>query len=165
MTNKTEQTEQNSESIPAPAPEPVEQPKYQIDVKAFDATGRSFSFAVYSRLSQSGKAVIDDGKITGGFGSAAEYMKVMSNVCSKEPDFLLPGTPITEAVFKLLLANTNKAMTLDEIQSGLTTAWASVIYLKNLSDDILRRMLDKENQYSIKRAVIRRRRSRAASAS
>jgi hypothetical protein len=106
---------------------------------------------------------MEDGKIAGGFGPPAEYMKVMSNICSKEPDFLLPGTPITEAVFKLLLANTNKAMTLDEIQSGLTMAWSSVIYLKNLSDDVLRRMLDQENDYFIKRAVIRRRRSRSTS--
>jgi hypothetical protein len=159
MTNQTEQTEQT----PAPTPEPEEEPKYQIDTKAFDTSGRSFSFAIYSRLSQSGKAVIDDGKSVGGFGVPAEYMKVMSNICSKEPDFLLPGTPITEAVFKLLLANTNKAMTLDEIQSGLTTAWASVIYLKNLSDEILRRMLDLENDYFIKRAIIRRRRSRSSS--
>ncbi|MDP6666490.1 MAG: hypothetical protein QF357_03720 [Dehalococcoidia bacterium] len=152
MTNQTEQTEQT-------APEPVEEPRYQIDARAFEASGRSFPYAVYSRLSPNGKSVIDDGKSPGGFGSATEYMKVMSNICSKEPDFLLPGTPITEAVFKLLLANTNKAMTLDEIQSGLTTAWASVIYLKNLSDEILRRMLDRENDYFIKRAVIRRRRS------
>jgi hypothetical protein len=159
MTNQTEQTEQT----PAPTPEPEEEPKYQIDTKAFDISGRSFSFAIYSRLSQSGKAVIDDGKSVGGFGVPAEYMKVMSNICSKEPDFLLPGTPITEAVFKLLLANTNKAMTLDEIQSGLTTAWSSVIYLKNLSDEILRRMLDQENDYFIKRAIIRRRRSRSSS--
>ena len=106
---------------------------------------------------------MDDGKIAGGFGPPAEYMKVMSNICAKEPDFLLPGTPITEAVFKLLLANTNKAMTLDEIQSGLATAWASVIYLKNLSDDVVRRMLNKENDYFIKPAIIRRRRSRKAS--
>jgi hypothetical protein len=159
MTNQTEQTEQT----PAPTPEPEEEPKYQIDTKAFDISGRSFSFAIYSRLSQSGKAVIDDGKSVGGFGVPAEYMKVMSNICSKEPDFLLPGTPITEAVFKLLLANTNKAMTLDEIQSGLKTAWSSVIYLKNLSDEILRRMLDQENDYFIKRAIIRRRRSRSSS--
>ncbi len=151
MTNQTEQTEQATAK-------PVEEPKYQIDVRAFDASGRSFAYAVYSRLSPGGRAVVDDGKTPGGFGSASEYMKVISNICSKEPDFLLPGTPITEAVFKLLLANTNKAMTLDEIQSGLTTAWASVIYLKNLSDEILRRMLDRENDYFIKRAVIRRRR-------
>ena len=141
MTNQTEQTEQT----PEVTPEPKEEPKYQIDTKAFEASGRSFEFAIYSRLSKSGKAVMDDGKIAGGFGTPAEYMKVMANICSNEPDFLLPGTPITEAVFKLLLANTNKAMTLDEIKSGLTIAWSSVIYLKNLSDDVLRRMLAKEN--------------------
>ena len=151
MTNQTEQTEQ------APAG-PAEEPKYQIDTKAFEASGRSFAFAVHSRLSPAGKSVVDDEGTPGGFGSASEYMKVMANICSKEPDFLLPGTPITEAVFKLLLANTNKAMTLDEIQSGLTTAWASVIYLKNLSDEILHRMLNGDNDYFIKRAVIRRRR-------
>ncbi|MDP7486071.1 MAG: hypothetical protein QF476_08525 [Dehalococcoidia bacterium] len=159
MTNQTEQTERNE----APGPEPQEEPKYQIDVKAFDSSGRSFGYAVYTRLSQNGKAVIDDGKTAGGFGPPSEYMKVISNICSKEPDFLLPGTPITEAVFKLLLANTNKAMTLDEIQSGLTTAWASVIYLKNLTDDVLRRMLDQENEYFIRRAIIRHRRNRNAS--
>ena len=154
MTNQTDQTEQTEQAPAGPA----EEPKYQIDTKAFESSGRSFAFAVYSRLSPAGKSVVDDGETPGGFGPASEYMKVMANICSKEPDFLLPGTPITEAVFKLLLANTNKAMTLDEIQSGLTTAWASVIYLKNLSDEILHRMLNRENDYFIKRAVIRRRR-------
>jgi len=147
MTDQTEQTQ-----------ETVAEPKYQIDAKAFDATGRSFAYAVYSRLSTGGKAVVDDGETPAGFGTAAEYMKVMGNVCTNEPEFLLPGTPITEAVFRLLLANLNKAMTLAEIQSGLTDAWASVIYLKNLSDEVLRRMLEQENDYFIRRAPIRRRR-------
>ncbi|MDA1279841.1 MAG: hypothetical protein O3B95_07325 [Chloroflexi bacterium] len=153
MTNKTENTE-----LLTGDSEPMEELRFQIDVRAFDASGRSFAYAVYSRLSKNGKSVVDDGKTPGGFGSSTEYMKVMANICSREPDFLLPGTPITEAVFKLLLANANKAMTVEEIQSGLTTAWASVIYLKNLSDDILRRMLDEDNDYFIKRAVVRRRR-------
>ena len=150
----TNQTEQIQETVVEPEPEA----KYHIDTKAFDATGRSFSYAAYSRLSTGGKAVVDDGEIAGGFGLAAGYMKVMGNVCANEPEFLLPGTPITEAVFRLLLANSNKAMTLVEIQSGLTAAWASVIYLKNLSDEVLRRMLDEENDYLIRRAPVRRRR-------
>ena len=154
MTNQTEQTQ---ETVAEPEPEP----KYQVDAKAFDATGRSFAYAVYSRLSTGGKAVVDDGETPAGFGTAAEYMKVMSNVCANEPEFLLPGTPITEAVFRLLLANSNKAMTLVEIQSGLTAAWASVIYLKNLSDEVLRRMLDQDNDYFIRRAPVRRRRRSA----
>jgi len=77
MTNQTEQTDRT------PAPEPVEEPKYQIDAKAFESSGRSFGYSVYTRLSQNGKAVVDDGKTAGGFGPAAEYMKVMSNICSK----------------------------------------------------------------------------------
>ena len=151
MTNQTEQTQ---ETVAEPEPEP----KYQVDAKAFDATGRSFAYAVYTRLSIGGKAVVDDGKTPAGFGTAAEYMKVMGNVCANEPEFLLPGTPITEAVFRLLLANSNKAMTLSEIQSGLTDAWASVIYLKNLTDEVLSRMLEQENDYFIRRAPTRRRR-------
>ena len=161
MTNQTDQIKQKQTT--EVKSEPQEEPRYQIDTKAFQAAGRSFEYAVYSRLSKNGKAVIDEGDLAGGFGSAAEYMKVMSNVCSTEPDFLLPGTPITEAIFRLLLANTNRAMTLEEIQSGLASAWSSVIYLKNLSDEVVRRMLDQDNDYFIRRAVTRRRRSRRAS--
>ena len=151
MTNQTEQTQET-------VAEPEAEPKYQIDAKAFDATGRSFAYAVYSRLSTGGKAVVDDGETPPGFGEANAYMKVMGNVCANEPEFLLPGTPITEAVFRMLLANSNKAMTLAEIQSGLTDAWASVIYLKNLTDEVLSRMLEQENDYFIRRAPTRRRR-------
>ena len=44
-------------------------------------------------------------------------------------------------------------MTLPDVQTGLTAAWASVIYLKNLSDDVLRRMLDETNEYQIVRTA------------
>ena len=57
-----------------------------------------------------------------------------------------------------LAALVDAGIPLEEIQSGLTTAWASVIYLKNLSDEVLLRMLNQENDYFIKRAIIRRRR-------
>ena len=42
MTNQTEQTQ---ETVAEPEPEA----KYQIDAKAFNTTGRSFAYAVYSR--------------------------------------------------------------------------------------------------------------------
>ncbi|MBT4943458.1 MAG: hypothetical protein HON31_05570, partial [Chloroflexi bacterium] len=61
MTNQTKQTEQTPELTPEP--DTQEEPKYQIDTKAFEISGRSFEFAIYSRLSKSGKAVLDDGKV------------------------------------------------------------------------------------------------------
>ncbi|MEX0762546.1 MAG: hypothetical protein WD208_05835 [Dehalococcoidia bacterium] len=136
--------------------EPEEQPVYVIDVKAFEASGRSFPYALYSRLCWRGHCQVCEGqdrKPPVNLGSSTEYLKVISTECSREPDFLLPGTPITEAVFRLLLANGNKPMTLQELQSGLTAAWASVIYLKNLSDEVLRRMLDQQNEYFIVRGT------------
>jgi hypothetical protein len=133
--------------------EQQEQPDYAIDVRAFESSGKSFAYAVYTRMSERGMAQVGGApdQLPQPLGSPNEYMKVIATVCSKEPDFLLPGTPISEAVFRLLLANNNKPMSLQQIQTGLTSAWASVIYLKNLSDDVVRRMLDQPNEYFIRR--------------
>lgn len=128
-------------------------PSYSIDVKAFEASGKSYIYAVYTRMSERGMAQVG-GTVTDfpkPFGTPSEYMKVVGSICSKEPDYLLPGTPISEAVFRLLIAHNNKPMSLQDIQAGLASAWASVIYLKNLSDEVVRRMLDEPNEYFIRR--------------
>lgn len=127
--------------------------KYSIDIKKFDAAGRSFQYAVYTRMSERGMAQLGgtSTELPKSFGTPSEIMKIVASICSKEPDYLLPGTPISEAVFRLLIANGNRPMTLVDVQSGLATAWASVIYLKNLSDEVVQRMLDSSNEYFIRR--------------
>ena len=101
----------------------ADSPRYHINQKAYEASGRSLAFTIYSRMSKEGKKAASDAGFANGFAPAAEYMKIMSTICSGKSDFLLPGTPITEAVFKLLASNSNKPMTIDEIYSGLTDAW------------------------------------------
>ena len=76
-------------------------------------------------------------------------MKEISSCCSAKPDYLLPGTPLTEAVFRLLLANGNKPMTAEGIREGLGTAWSSILYMKDLSDELLIKLVESENAYSI----------------
>lgn len=127
--------------------------KYAIDIKGFEAAGRSFPYAVYTRMSERGMAQLGGtaSEPPRSFGTPSEMMKIVASICSKEPDYLLPGTPISEAVFRLLIANGNRPMSLMDVQSGLATAWASVIYLKNLSDDVVQRMLDSSNEYYIRR--------------
>ena len=80
-------------------------------------------------------------------------MKHIAQNCSQQPEYLLSSTPITEAVFRLLVANSNRPMKLSRIQSDLSSAWASVIYLKNLSDTVVKRMLDEPNEYFITRST------------
>ena len=126
--------------------------KFAIDVRAFQANGRSFPFMVYARMSDRGKAQVNaDGHEAPGLtGAPSLYMKIMASTCSKEPGFLMPGTPISEAIFKLLLINGNKPLTINQIQERLAAEWVSVIYLKNLSDDAIRDMLSGPNEYFIR---------------
>jgi hypothetical protein len=131
----------------------VEDAKYNIDIKGVEAAGRSFPYAVYTRMSERGMAQLGGTAVEPprSLGTASEMMKIVASICSKEPDYLLPGTPISEAVFRLLIANGNRAMSLLDVQAGLASAWESVIYLKNLSDDVVERMLDMPNEYFIRR--------------
>lgn len=132
---------------------PVDDAKYSIDIKAFEAAGRSFQYTVYNRMSERGMAQLGGTatEVPKSFGTPSEIMKIVASICAKEPDYLLPGTPISEAVFRLLIANGNRPMSLVDIQTGLASAWASVIYLKNLSDEVVQRMLDMSNEYFIRR--------------
>ena len=127
--------------------------KYQVDIKAFEGSGRSFQYSVYTRMSERGMAQLGGTatEMPESFGTPSEIMKIVGSICSKEPDYLLPGTPISEAVYRLLIANGNRPMSLLDIQTGLASAWASVIYLKNLSDEVVQRMLDSQNEYFIRR--------------
>ena len=127
--------------------------KYSIDIKGFEAAGKSFPYAVYTRMSERGMAQLGGSadQMPESFGTPSEMMKIVGSICAKEPDYMLPGTPISEAVFRLLIANGNRPMTLLDIQTGLASAWASVIYLKNLSDEVVQRMLDSANEYFIRR--------------
>ena len=51
-------------------------------------------------------------------------------------------------------------MTIDEIYSGLTDAWTSGIYLKNLSDEILSLILQNDNEYLISEYIKKKRKSK-----
>jgi len=134
-------------------PEPeTQEPRYFIDVAAFEAAGRSFALMAKSRrcayCTECENRPQEEGFV---LRDASEYVEQIVDFCCHKPDYLLPGTPLTEAVFRLLLANRNRSMTLDEIEAGLAAAWTSAIYLKNLSDQVLERLLERPNEYSIRR--------------
>ena len=143
---------QTTTSSPQPDASAQEQEqRYQIDVKAFEASGRSFALVVKSRrctyCTECENRPQEEGPE---LRAAKEYVDQVADNCCHKPDFLLPGTPLTEAVFRLLLANRNRPMTLNEIEAGLAAAWTSAIYLKNLSGPVLERLLDNPNEYLIR---------------
>ena len=122
---------------------------YNIKVEDFESKGYSFSYSLYNRMSEEGKNEADnlfDG-IPTDISLASEFMKIISEKCSKNDQYVLPGTAISEAIFRILIANQNQPMSILDIHSKLANVWSSVIYLKNLSETVVIRVLEGENQY------------------
>jgi len=132
------------------AEEPNENTAYVIDFEALDERGRSAAFMVRSRMCWLCRQAADEEDDP--VGKLEDHLERIRTDCAERPDYLLPGTPLTEAIFRILLAEGNRPMTIREIQDRLSSAWASVIYMKDLSADLLARMLDNPNEYMIRRA-------------
>ena len=122
---------------------------YNIKVEDFESKGYSFSYSLYNRMSEEGKNEADnlfDG-IPTDISLASEFMKIISEKCSKNDQYVLPGTAISEAIFRILIANQNQPMSILDIHSKLANVWSSVIYLKNLSETVVIRVLEGDNLY------------------
>ena len=122
---------------------------YNIKVEDFESKGYSFSYSLYNRMSEEGKNEADnlfDG-IPTDISLASEFMKIISEKCSKNDQYVLPGTAISEAIFRILIANQNQPMSILDIHSKLANVWSSVIYLKNLSETVVIRIMEGDNQY------------------
>lgn len=127
---------------------------YKVNVEKHQANGRSFSYAVFSRMSEEGraKALADFGKPPIDIALAGGAMKIVSKICVNQSDYILPSTTISEAIFRILIANENVPMSVLDLHSRLAQSWASVIYLKNLSEDVVFKVLEGPNNYGFGRA-------------
>ena len=122
-----------------------QEPKYQINQHLLEERGLSFTYMIASRLNEIGK--VPEKEIMA--LKLSELLNICSNIKKESELFIMPGNTIGEAIFKILLLNKNKPLTLRQLQSNLTDAWVDVLHLKNLSDEILLNWLGSENQYCI----------------
>ena len=79
--------------------------------------------------------------------SAQYFMEVIVERCSHEPDYLLPDTPMKEAIFRVLLAGGNKRMTAEEISDILSLKWAMTQFPRDTSPGVIRRLLESARDY------------------
>ena len=68
---------------------------------------------------------------------------------SNDADYLLPDTPLKEALFRILLANGNEPMDADQISEILNERWAMSAYPRNLSPHVINRILEHSANYCI----------------
>jgi hypothetical protein len=115
---------------------------WAIDLKWYDENQRSFVALVHSCLCSS------HGRL--GAEHSVEYIiKTVRGCCSRSPRFLDTKTPLLEVAFRLLLAQGNEPMTLEDMREKL-------VELRGSSNcpplHILARLLENDSYYGIRRA-------------
>ena len=84
------------------------------------------------------------------FGSGPEdHINQIVDMCSKEPDYLLPDTPLKEAVFRVMISEGNREMTASEISGILSNVWRTSTYPRDLSPRVVMRTLENSHSYCI----------------
>jgi hypothetical protein len=68
-------------------------------------------------------------------------------------DFLLPDTPLKEAVFRILLAGRNEPMSAADVSDQLKQRWAMSTYPRDLSPPVIGRLLENMSAYSVGRIL------------
>lgn len=77
------------------------------------------------------------------------YVDQIANVDSKDADYLLPDTPLKEAIFRVILSNRNKPMTAEEISDILSEKWAMTAYPRDLTPSVIQRLIENSGAYCI----------------
>ena len=77
------------------------------------------------------------------------YIDLIVGSSSNDADYLLPDTPLKEALFRTILANGNEPMNAEQISEILTERWAMSAYPRNLSPHVINRLLENSANYCI----------------
>ena len=117
---------------------------YYVDLDGQTNPGRSVAALVATRRCRSCiEAEGDD--LT---GDPAEAIVRIAEECSTTPDYLLPDTPLREAVFRVILAGGNEPRSAEEISETLAVQWSSNPS-RDISPKVIARLLDHGRSYCI----------------
>ena len=139
---------------------------YHIDPVWYAKVGKSFSLLLRGRMCSScrqkfgtqheervpthdektGKVTFEVKRTTYGEDPVA----VIQSCCSKAADFISPGMPIKEIIFRILLSAGNEPLEMEEIKRRLDEHLGSLRATHNTSIEVIKRLLDKDNFYGIR---------------
>ena len=83
--------------------------------------------------------------------NAREYIRTIAEHCRDTSDYLLPDTPLKEAIFRVILARGNKETTSEDVSKELSEQWSTSAYPRDVSPELLGRLMDGSDFYCIVR--------------
>ncbi len=120
-------------------------PRYFIDLDWYGQNSRSFpALAQGRRCPECQKRLKAEKKEI----SVAKLLATIKDCCSQTPGFITRELPIVESIFRLLLANGNQPLNLEEIGKQLSEWRGGDIYCT--SPEILSRLLGNDRYYGLR---------------
>jgi hypothetical protein len=144
------QPETEQESRPESENGEAPQPRYYIALELAEARRRSLSAMIANRRCYTDQQGDDQDPLKA--TDAQPFIAQIAEHCSQTPDYMLPDTPLKEAIFRVILANANRPMTAEEISESLAKQWAMTTYPRDISTGVIQRLLDSSQFYCIAQA-------------
>ena len=129
------------------AGEEVQYAPHFIDAEIAEASRRSLSIIVASRMCWMCSQGWDDYQVI--LADPFDLMGIIASHCATQRDYLLPDTPLREAIFRALLANANAPMTAEKISAVLTQKWAMTPFPRDTSPEVIQRLMDSDAYYCL----------------
>ena len=121
--------------------------EYFIDPATVEQLQRSLSVLVSSRQCYMCQQGLPEDEIIA--SDPQDFIVQISAHCSQQQDFLLPDTPMKEAVFRVMLAGGNEPKDAQSISTALSEKWAMTPFPRDTSPRVIQRLLDNSAHYCI----------------
>ena len=123
------------------------QPHFFVDLEHSNTANRSITLMVASRTCYACKQSDEEewSQSTG----AEKYIDCIAEHCQQTSDYLLPDTPIKEAIFRVILSHRNQPTNADDISRTLSEKWALSPYPTDISPKVILHLLKNSEAYFI----------------
>ena len=121
--------------------------RFVISQEHADGSGTALPIMIANRLGYMDRQALEEEPTAN--SDVAPYIDLIVASSSHDVDYLLPDTPLKEALFRIILANGNEPMDADEISQILNERWAMSAYPRNLSPHVINRLLENSANYCI----------------
>ena len=122
---------------------------FQIDVEEAEARGRSLPTLIANKRCYACQSADDEPPTPD--SDPGPYIERIVDHCADTADYLLDDTPLKEALFRAILARRNEPTSSKELNMILAQRWATTPDPRDISKDVIEKILDGAWSYCIVR--------------
>lgn len=121
--------------------------RFIISAEYAESVGASLPNMIADRIGYQDRGMLEEPPTPN--SDIQPLIDLIVNGSSQQKDYLLPDTPLKEALFRLMLAEGNRPMSADELSETLSARWSMSAYPRNLSPYVINRLLEHSANYCI----------------